>query len=105
MEKAYAKAHGDYGAIWGGWVGEAVEDLTGGVATEMAVEDVLDTKRLWAELLNAESDFVFGLDILADSDVVRNGLAVNHAYSILQAREGDGRGRQGRAAGQDQVGT
>ena len=90
MEKAYAKVHGDYNAIWGGWVGEGVEDLTGGVATEISMEDVLDKNKLWKELLNADKEFVFGLDILDDPDVVKNGLASGHAYSLLQARQETG---------------
>ncbi len=66
LEKAYAKVHGDYNAIWGGWVREGVEDLTGGVNSEMVLEDVLSgaRTRLWKELLNEEKHFVFGLDIL-----------------------------------------
>jgi hypothetical protein len=31
LEKAYAKAHGDFDAISGGSSGEAVEDMTGGM--------------------------------------------------------------------------
>jgi hypothetical protein len=87
MEKAYAKVHGDYNAIYGGYVGEGVEDLTGGVATDVSLEDILDKGRLWKELVNVDGDFVFGLDILDDPNTIKNGLASAHAYSLLQARE------------------
>jgi len=91
LEKAYAKVHGDYNAIWGGWVGEGVEDMTGGVNSEMVLEDVLFKDNLWKELLNEEKHFVFGLDILDQSGVnAKNGLANAHAYSLLEARDAAG---------------
>ncbi|KAJ5759285.1 hypothetical protein N7520_006441 [Penicillium odoratum] len=51
LEKAFAKAHGDYSAIEGGFVGEAIEDLTGGVTSEILSNDILDKDRFWNEEL------------------------------------------------------
>jgi hypothetical protein len=96
MEKAYAKAHGDYEAIDGGYVGEGVEDMTGGVTTTIATNRVLRKDRLWKELTSSDGQFVFGLSAIrvgrAEAD---SGVALGHAYTILQAVEvdtEDGRG-------------
>jgi hypothetical protein len=85
--------HGDYDAIAGGWSGEAVEDLTGGVTTKILTDRVLSKKRLWDELLQAGKKFLFsasspGLD--GDDSDARRGLALNHAYSILKAVDAEG---------------
>jgi hypothetical protein len=90
LEKAYAKAHGDYDAIRGGFPGEAVEDMTGGVTTTLATNKVLSREKLWQDLLNANKDFVIAASSLSsygsDSDAKR-GIALGHAYSVLKATE------------------
>jgi hypothetical protein len=88
MEKAYAKIHGDYDAISGGWAGEGVEDLTGGVTTTIATNRVLNKNRLWDELSGSKGSFVFAASAMGTGwDSTRNGLALGHAYSILRAVE------------------
>ena len=42
LEKCYAKAHGDYCSIEGGHEGEGLEDLTGGITSELVTTDILD---------------------------------------------------------------
>lgn len=49
IEKAFAKAHGDYRSINGGWPGEGLEDLTGGITTKIVPANILDKDRLWSE--------------------------------------------------------
>ncbi|KAI5458137.1 hypothetical protein BGZ63DRAFT_407440 [Mariannaea sp. PMI_226] len=91
LEKAFAKVHGDYEAIDGGWAGNAVEDLTGGVTTVVAGNRVLRKERLWREMVTSDgedSEFVFGLSASMHGwDSKKNGLVLRHAYSILQATE------------------
>ena len=90
MEKAYAKAHGDYQSIEGGFAGEGVEDLTGGVATYISSEDVLDKDRLWSELLQVNDKFLFGAGSRTGRDydpADDEGFVRGHAYTVLEARE------------------
>ncbi|KAK5680094.1 hypothetical protein LTS10_008044 [Elasticomyces elasticus] len=91
LEKAFAKAHGDYLAVEGGFVGEAIEDLTGGVTSEMHGTDILDRDAFWTnELLQVNKLFLFGCGQSRGFDEDRNGIQHRHAYSVMEAREVDG---------------
>jgi hypothetical protein len=93
LEKAYAKVHGDYDAISGGWSGEAVEDLTGGVTTSTRLSAIRSKEILWQELSKEKNEFVFGVDSHRQSlrdpkhGSSRRGLPLGHAYSVLRAVE------------------
>lgn len=92
MEKAYAKAHGDYQTIEGGYAGEGIEDLTGGVATYIKSEDVLDKEELWQELMQVNDKFLFGCGSRRGRDndpADEEGFVRGHAYTVLEAREID----------------
>jgi hypothetical protein len=88
LEKAYAKVHGDYNAISGGHSGEAVEDMTGGVTTTLNTTKILSKEKLWREMINSDQEFIFAASAPAKGvDESRQGLALNHAYSVLKAVE------------------
>ena len=95
LEKAYAKLHGSYAAMDGGFVDEALVDLTGGVGGErirLQHESVRDLNGLWTRLLRyARAGFLLGAGSPAgsDSDVVQ-GIVQGHAYSVLDIQEADG---------------
>lgn len=91
LEKAFAKIHGDYKAIEGGWVGDAVEDLTGGVTSCSLASRVLRKDKLWRELVQVDQDhgeFVYGLSAGYNPEALEhNGIVLNHAYAIVRAVE------------------
>jgi len=107
IEKAYAKSHGDYQAIDGGVTGcvepsfvlsstdmkrEGIEDLTGGVASYIRSENVLDKDKLWEELMQVNDKFLFGCGTRKgrDSDSADDeGFVRGHAYTVLAAHEID----------------
>jgi hypothetical protein len=88
IEKAYAKAHGDYASIEGGFASEAIEDLTGGVGVVINPEDIMDKDRFWREQLSQVNEkYLFGGGSKPNAT---KGFIGGHAYAVLRAwEEGD----------------
>jgi hypothetical protein len=83
IEKAYAKAHGSYHQLTGGFIAEALQDLTG-APTETIVFQHVDVDFLWARILSFyQAGFLMGVATAVGGD----GLVGSHAYSILEVQE------------------
>jgi Calpain family cysteine protease len=85
VEKAYAKAHGSYQQLSGGFIAEGLQDLTG-APTETVVFQAgfLDVDTFWARLLSfAAAGFLMGVATAQGGD----GLVGGHAYSVLDVLE------------------
>ena len=85
IEKAYAKAHGSYDAICGGFISEAMLNLTGWpTATFVFNRKDFDAEVFFAQLLSfVEAGFPLG----CSTSVTQQGLVGCHAYSLLEVRQ------------------
>ncbi len=85
VEKAYAKANKCYKAINGGWVAEALHDLSGFPTEVISFNHRhFDSELLWARLMA----FVdAGLLVGAACHQSGDGLVGRHAYSVLEVRD------------------
>lgn len=101
IEKAYAKYHGSYAAIEGGWVHTALVDFTGGMPETITLSDektavAVNDGSLWAKLQRyQELGYLLGSGSPAgsDTDISGEGIVQGHAYAVLtMVEESDSRG-------------
>ncbi|KAI8710302.1 Calpain catalytic domain-containing protein [Fusarium sp. LHS14.1] len=88
IEKAYAKAHGDYASLSDGWMSEGLEDLSGNVFTGLRMSSILNRDRFWDKMSRANDEFFFSAstDCLGGSYVRPDGILEAHSYVVMDAR-------------------
>ena len=69
---------------------QAIEDLTGAVATEILLKDIFDKDYFWNErLLKVNINFLVTC-LVMEPNIPMNGLVNQHAYSVQRAVEIEG---------------
>ncbi|KAH7186330.1 hypothetical protein DER44DRAFT_859138 [Fusarium oxysporum] len=89
FEKVFAKAHSDYASLAIGWIGEGIEDLSGGVTTKLLTSNILDIDEFWdKEMSRVNNEFLFGAStgLLEHGYGERNGISKGRAYVVMEAR-------------------
>ncbi|KAF2185742.1 cysteine proteinase [Zopfia rhizophila CBS 207.26] len=95
LEKAYARSHGDYGAIQDLYIGDVLEDFTGGVTMETDLSSVLDRDKFWKTTLLKSKDLANQPIVFASNRRIEtnNRLAMEDGWALVavfQAVEVDG---------------
>ena len=101
LEKAYAKLHGSYNLLRGGWAAEGMMDLTGCPTLSLEFNTVqgkqlIERDELWPRLKAFDeqgaliSASTAGEDRWTETGGPREqgGLVPGHAYTVIQAKEG-----------------
>ncbi|KAF4466798.1 calpain [Fusarium albosuccineum] len=89
LEKLYSKVHGGYSSLAGGWTGEWLEGMAGGVTAELATSEILDTDAFQRKKMSkANGDFLFGTSTghLESVSGERDGITEARGYIILGVR-------------------
>ncbi len=94
IEKAFAKAHGSFEAIVGGFVHEALQDFTGPQATgyTLRLKTGGNADELWKAAKDAyDNGYMLGLGSNSgkDTDFSDQGIVLGHAFSLLMVKEVD----------------
>ncbi|KAL9645185.1 hypothetical protein ABK040_002386 [Willaertia magna] len=93
IEKAYAKLFGNYIALKGGHIREALVDLTGGISFVVNVEDS-EKENIWKQLSETSHKHtsMYGvngslklLGVRSEKNNDKTGIVSYHAYAILDA--------------------
>lgn len=75
----------------GGWTAEGIEDISGGVASQILTSDILSQDRFWnEEMLHVNKSFLLGCHCSDPEANPRNGIQTGHAYSVIQVAEFEG---------------
>lgn len=94
LEKAYARVHGDYGAIRNLYIGDVLEDFTGGVTIETDTTSIFDKEVFWKTMLQGSGDLANDPIVFASNR--RQEPTQSESYddmaivAVLQAVEIDG---------------
>lgn len=89
LEKAYAKVHGSYERIVGGWSHFAARDLTGAISYQYDIEDKNDNQfEILKEAVDQGHFAMCSVKSKYDADFEEFfalGLRIDHAYSVINA--------------------
>jgi hypothetical protein len=95
LEKGYAKKFGTYKAIEGGFVSNALADLTNGIPDSLQFKDHPNLQELWCQIRELKKEGAMlgagsNSHPQGDSAESPNGIVQGHAYCIFRVEEVDG---------------
>lgn len=89
LEKAYAKLHGSYESLDGGYTCEAMEDFTGGLSESYELQSNKCPGDLFTVMMKAyQRGSLMGCSIHSDdeNELRKLGLITSHAYSVTAVK-------------------